>query len=226
MSIKADMKKILCFGTSVFAEVVYKTIMQDDADRYEVLGFVIDDEYYSSSSFCGKTVYRYSELEKKFNSNDCSILICIGYANMNGIRKKIFSRLDNDGWCIADYINRRAIVRACEWGRGNIVLDGVNIGIDAKVGDGNVFYPNSLLAHHSSIGDFNFFAVSASVAGYVSVGSFCFFGNNCSTKDHIVIKDGVLVGGGCYLGNSVYEPYTVWAMPQCKKLTMSSIEVF
>lgn len=198
-------KKFLIFGDSVLAEVLYETIQQDDSDRYSIVGFVVEDVFFSNANFCGKRVYKYSELKNYFNQSDVEILLAVGYKNMNRFRQKLYLRLKQDGWKIGNYINRHAVVRAQNIGVGNIILDCVNIGIKAVIGNGNIFYPNSLLAHHSTVGDFNFFAISSSIAGYVTIGNNCFFGNNSATKDHICIATKTFIGAGCYLGCDVFE---------------------
>ena len=208
--------EFLIFGDSVLAEVLYETIQQDDADRYSIVGFVVDDAFFSNANFCGKRVYKYSELKNYFNQSDVEILLAVGYKNMNRFRQKLYLRLKQDGWRIGNYINRHAVVRAKNIGTGNIILDGVNIGIKAELGNGNIFYPNSLLAHHSVVGDFNFFAISSSIAGYVTIGNNCFFGNNSATKDYINIESSTLVGAGCYLGNDVTEVGKVLVPEKCR----------
>ena len=195
-------EKIVIFGTNDFAEVLYESIkLNREKIDQEVIGFVIDDEYFSQETFCNQDVYKYSELKQKFSAYDIKILVAIGYSNMNQNRKAIFKKLLQDGWEIASYIDPCSILRTDEQnlGYGNIVLESVNIGVGCKLGNGNIFFPGSQLAHHSTVGNFNFFAVRSSVAGHVTIGDECFFGNNCCTKDNISIKDQTLIGAGCYL---------------------------
>lgn len=212
------MDRLLIFGCNDFAELMCENIRRGwSAQEYEVNGFVIDDVYYTNSTYCGNTVYRYSKIDRFFAREEISILVCIGYRHMNLGRKKIFARLAQDGWRIASYYDKTAIVRTNDFGIGNIVCDGVNIGVKSRIGDGNIFYPNALLAHHSVVGDFNFFAVSSSVAGRVKIGNQCFFGNNSSTKDNISIADETLVGAGGYLNHTVDEVGHVYKAVACRE---------
>lgn len=197
--------EFLIFGDSVLAEVLYETIQQDDADRYSIVGFVVDDAFFSNANFCGKRVYKYSEIKNYFDQNNIEILPAVGYKNLNEFRCVLCCKLERDGWLIGNYINRRAIVRAERIGKGNLIFDGVNIGLKTVIGNGNIFYPNSLLAHHSIVGNFNFFAINSSIAGYVKIGDRCFFGNNSTTKDHISVGSMVLLGAGQYLSGKYDE---------------------
>ena len=210
---------MLIFGCNDFAEMIYESIRRGcSTHEYEVEGFVIDDAYYEAPLYCGKPVYRYSELDSQFVREDIRILICVGYSNMNANRKEIFGRLTRDGWNIASYFDKMAIIRTDNLGIGNIVCDGANIGIKSKIGNGNIFYPGALFAHHSTAGDFNFFAISSSVAGHVSVGNQCFFGNNSSTRDKITIADKNLIGAGCYLNHNVQVSGRVYVSNRCVEL--------
>ena len=213
------MEKCLIFGNKDLAELVFETIIQDDADKYDILGFVVDDAYYNEEDkCCGEHVYRYSEISSCFDKAEIGIIVCVGYTNMNSGREAVFKKLKQDGWKISEYVNRYAIVRAIEWGEGNIVLDGVNIGVKTKVGNGNIFGPGTLWGHHSEMKDYNFFSAAVSVAGHVRLGSRCFCGNNCTIKDKIVIADKTVVGAGCYLNHNVTKTDTVWASQGCVKL--------
>ena len=217
------MKKILIFGTSDFAEVVFETISQDNPE-IEILGFVLDDAFCNEENFCDKPVYKYSSLKNKFSPAEIGILVCIGYGKMNKNREEIFHRLQKDGWKIADYISKKAVVRTENLGVGNIILDDADIGIKCKIGDGNIFYPGALFAHHSDAGNFNFFAIRSSVAGKVKVGNCCFFGNNCCTKDNINIADETLIGAGCYVSTDT-EFGGVYVPNKMIKLDKSSLEI-
>ena len=219
------MERLLIFGCNDFAELMCENICRGWSKQdYQVEGFVIDDVYYTDSTYCGNKLYRYSDMGNYFAHEEISILVCIGYSKMNLGRKKVFGRLVQDGWKVASYFDKTAIVRTDDFGIGNIVCDGANIGVKSKLGDGNIFYPSAVFAHHSVAGNFNFWAISASVAGHVVVGNRCFFGNNSSTRDNISIADETLVGAGCYLDHTVENAGHIYRAIACeeKENTISS----
>lgn len=215
-------KNIVIFGTNLLADVVYQSIKFHRDERYNVLGFVVDDEYYSESVFMGKNVYRYSELDSVFDKEKIDVLICIGYMRMNEVREKIFCRIQSDGWGIADYIDKEAIVRTTKIGVGNIILDGVNISYGAEIGDGNIFHTNAVFGHHSEAGNFNFFCGSMTVAGNVKIGNNCFLGVGSIIRDGLFLNDKTLIGGGCFVNKDVTKPGQVYMAPRSAHVKIES----
>lgn len=220
------MSNLIVFGTNDLSEVLYESI---EINKYKVnqkvIAFSVDDDYWNQQEFCDKHVYRYSELKKEFSCDEVEILVSVGYSNMNQNRKKIYQRILQDGWKIASYIDPYSIIRSDMIGKGNIIMDGVNIGIGCQIGDGNIFFSTSTLAHHSKVGDFNFFALHSSIAGRTKIGNNCFFGNNCCTRNHISIADKTLVGAGCYLDSDVISSGEVFVPQKCTKLSKSSMQL-
>lgn len=85
----------------------------------------------------------------------------------------------------------------------------VHIGMYAHVGDGNIFYPKSMVAHHTWIGGFNYFSIACSVAGKVMIGNQNFFGNNATTKDKITIENRNLIGAGAYVDKNLKDDQVI-----------------
>lgn len=215
------MKQILIFGTTIFAEDVHEIILQDSPEMSESLcGFVVDDAYYDTETLCNKPVYKYSQLEQHFTTDNLEILISVGYNNMNKVREAIFDRLTRDGRQIANYISPKATVRTNNIGVGNIILDNVNIGVKCEIGNGNIFGPGACLGHHSAVGNFNFFSCTF-ISGNTRIGDRCFFGTNSCTKDNIAIADETFIGAGCYL-NTDTKAREVYSSPRTIKLTQDS----
>ena len=150
------MKEVLLFGISELSERInYYISRGDSVTPLSVVGFVIDDDYYDTDNFAGKKVYRYSEAKEKFLQT-ASMIICIGYKNMNENRKNIFHRLRADGWDIESFISSQAVIHTENIGVGNIFLSRSSVGVRSTLGDCNIFDGGSL-SHHCTIGSFNFF---------------------------------------------------------------------
>lgn len=193
-------EQVVIFGTNELSEIVCNYIDNLYYDEYKLIGFVVDDEYCKNDIFCSKKVFSYTEF--KILNKDIKVILTVGYSKMNSIREQIYSRLIVDGYDVINFIDKRAIVNTKKIGKGNIILDGVNIGVNSKIGNGNIFYPNSLLSHHSVMGNFNYLSPSVAIAGCCTIGNKCFFGINSTTKDNISILDETLIGAGAYLSSS------------------------
>ena len=216
------MQDVLIFGTNDFAEILYRNIEMQSKKCYRVVGFMVDDDYYTDDTCLELPVYRYSETDRLLVR---TAFICVGYTGMNQNREQIFYRLQQDGWNLPNYIDETAVVRSKVMGKANIILEGAIISTQASIGHGNIFYPHSNLAHHSVLGDFNYLSIAATISGHVTVGNNCFFGANSTTKDKIDIHDRSLIGAGCYLNASTNHPDGVYVPPRKIELQKKSSEI-
>ena len=216
------MKDVLLFGISELSErIAYYIEHGDSVKNFSVKGFVIDDEYYSADSFAGKKIYRYSEARENFLQT-ASVIICIGYKNMNENRKKIFHRLRDDGWDIESFISSQAVIHTDNIGTGNIFLCKSLIEFKSSMGDCNIF-DSGHLGHHSQIGSFNFFCGYNVTGGNIKVGDCCFFGMNSTIRNDVSIHDKTFVGAGCYLSGSTPKADLCYAAPKTLCLGSSAI---
>lgn len=198
------MKEVLLFGVSELSErIAYYIDNDESAKPFSVKGFVVDDAYYKDDTFAGKTIYCYSEAKENFLNNS-SVIICIGYKNMNEARKKTFYKLQADGWSIESFISSQSIIHTNNIGIGNIFLCKSLIEFKSSMGDCNIF-DSGHLGHHSSIGNFNFFSYNIT-GGKIKIGDCCFIGLNSTIKNDISLHDKTFVGAGCYLNNSTSKP--------------------
>ena len=217
------MKTSWIFGANELAEKLSYLITQspNEREQREFAGFVVDDNFYSEESFCGYPVYRYSSVKEKYRANS-DIYVCVGYKSMNENRKKVFRRLEDDGWNFATYIDPQATIRTDCIGKANLIFEGVRIDVGVKIGDANIFNAGTLIGHHSIIGSFNWF-VHAGIAGNVRIGECCFFGMNSGVADGVHIADKTLVGGGCFMGSNVIASNTAYFAPKPLKMNNSEL---
>lgn len=195
------MKKVIIFGLSQFAEILSYYIALEK--EYEVAAYTVHAEYVHGGGTNAFEVERpivaFEEIEYKYPPDEYSLFICVGYNRMNTIRERVFLEAKKKGYEVLSYIHPTATVLTNDFAEGTIVMERALIGPFVKIGKGNIFWPDSHIAHHTSIGNFNFFTISASIAGNIVVGNNCFFGNNCTIKDGIRIQDYTLIGAGCYV---------------------------
>lgn len=202
---KAAMKKIVIFGLTDLALRVSHHILQDS--QYEVVAYTVERKY-MQEQFFNKPVVPFENIEKYYPPDSVGMLICIGYTDMNMVRKRIYSEAKVKGYRIMSYIHPTATISTDTMGEGTIIFERVIIGQFVKLGAMNVFDIGTAISHHSEIGDFNYFAPSVAMAGYVTVGKNCFFGVNSTIRNKVSISDYTLVGAGCYVSKDT-EPYSV-----------------
>ena len=216
------LKEVLLFGINELSErIAYYIDCGESVKPFVVKGFVVDDNYYSADSFAEKKIYRYSEA-KKFFIQTSSVIICIGYKNMNENRKKVFCRLRGDGWDIESFISSQTVMHTDKIGTGNIFLCKSLIEFKSSMGDCNIF-DSGHLGHHSSIGNFNFFCCGNIMGGNITIGDCCFVGLNSTIKNGITLHDKTFVGAGCYLSKSTPEPSMCYVPPKVACLGNSEL---
>ena len=56
------MKDVLIFGINDFAQMLYENIQYQSRKEFRVLGFVLDDSYWTNKQCCGLEVFPYSRV--------------------------------------------------------------------------------------------------------------------------------------------------------------------
>lgn len=198
------MKKAIIFGLGDLAKMMFKLLHEDG--EVEVVAFTVHQQYITEEKLFDLPIVGFEAIEEKFDSKEYVMYIAVGYNGMNQLRKSVYEGAHSKGYFLPNYIHKSAIIMPdVFWGSANIIMEKVTLGMESKIGSGNIFYPNSMVAHHTNVADFNFFAISASVAGFITVGNNCFFGNNCTIRDNIKIADYTLVGAGAYVLENTNE---------------------
>lgn len=201
MGVVKNMKKVLIFGTTMFSKEM-KHYLLDDGD-WEILGFTLDAAYKKEDIFCEYPVYAFEDLDKEFDMEQVEILPAIGYSQMNEHRKRFFDICDEKGYKIASFIDKTVVNLAKSIGRGNIILDFVQLRHDCVIGDGNIFKGTGDVAHDCIIGDFNYFAGLNHIGGAVEIGNSNFLGIACIVKNEVKIGNKNLIGAATYLAEDL-----------------------
>ena len=215
-------KKVIIFGISDFAYQVFRYIERDK--QFDVCAFTVDRNYYSCSEFRGLPVVPFDELHNKYPCDQYSMLICIGYKQMNGIRLDTFHRVKERGYPIVEYRHESAVILSDDIGEGNFFFEGVVIGPGCKIGRSNIIFAQSNVAHDCVIGSFNFISSLVAIAGHVTIKDSCFFGTNSAIRDSVTISSHTLVGAAAYIRKNTNE-FDVYAAPQSILLKKKSYDI-
>lgn len=198
------MKRIIIIGNSSYSDTI-RYYLEEDAKR-EVVAYAVEEKYIKEDTRNGLPVVNIDILPEKYNLEEYSVILGIGYSSMNSVRERLYKKCFVMGYNIENYIHSTAIIsKDAKIGCGNIFLEHSIVGPNCVVGNGNVFFISSVLAHDDNIGDFNFFSVHVSVAGFVNISNRCFFGINSTIKNNINIPSEVLVGANAYMSHQIKE---------------------
>lgn len=201
---------IIGFG-AVAAEVL--TYIEDlnkiEPNSIEVVGFIGDneqdfDKYKIKYSFSRPFI---GTLENW--SFDRSVQYIIGFANIEG-RRKLINSLKAKNLDFLNLIHPSVqIASTARLGVGNIIYPNTIIGPNTVVGNFNLITSYSFISHDCRVGNNNFFS-TAGLSGNVSVGNNNFFGIRSTIVPSINIGSNNVIQAGMIVDKNVSENETVF----------------
>ncbi len=189
------MEQVYIFGITGFAQHLRLYVEEDKTLEFK--GYIVDDEYLPEDPMINGTdpVMSWTAFTHEVSPSEASLISSVGYSDMNKNREKLYNRIKDAGYRMANLIHPTACVSPhCILGEGNIILEYAVIQPYAKIGNSNILQPQSLVGHHSTIGDFNFLSGTVSILGRVDVGDRCFFGPKSTVRNRLKIGTGTLIG--------------------------------
>lgn len=201
--------KLLIFGNTNLADMA-NYYFEHDTD-YQVVAFVVDDEYYSEGFFCGKPVIPFSRAKEEFTPDEYNLFVAIGYTDQNRIRERVYDRCRNLGYTLPSYISSKSTVfDTLVVGDNCFILEDNTIQPFAVIGNDVCLWSGNHIGHHAVIEDHCFITSHVVISGGVHVGKNCFIGVNSSLRDHISIGDHCLIGAGSWINKNT-NPYGVYS---------------
>lgn len=191
-------KKILIFGNGDFAQIAFLYFSQES--NFEVVAFVLDEEYLDSKNFCGLPVISVETALKVFPPERFGIFIALGYSKVNQVRKDKFIEFKRYGYELVSFVSAKALVlQEVEIGENCFIFEGNTLQPFVTIGDNVTIWSGNHLGHHSKIGSHTFISSHVVISGRVEIGEQCFFGVNATIRDHIKIGDRCVIGAGTLL---------------------------
>lgn len=218
------MKKIVIWSTGGLASELYMHIQQDNS--MNVVAFCASRQFCNEKTFLDLPLIPDDQLEIYYPPNEYDVIIAVGFKGMNKLRKEKFEDLKKRGYYIRNYIHKSAIIHSTfKIGEGNIILEGVTIGVNCCIGNGNVILMRSCLSHDIYVKDYNFFAINTVIGGFVDISNNCFCGLNSTIFPYIKVSEATLIGAGAVIKENT-NMNDVFVSPNSIKLTRSSYELF
>ncbi len=189
-------ENLLIVGTSTTARSVYSYVV--DYELFNLIGFVVDKEYKTCDSYCDKPVYTFDALPAEFDKSKDCLFIAMEWDRLNATRRKLYERLKNEGYKLANIISPHAIIHGEIIGDNCWICDNVVIENDVIIHN-NVFVKTAATIHHLSIvEDHCFVGARSQMAGGVRIGEQTYIGIGA------IIFNGVNVGKKCLIGGATY----------------------
>lgn len=216
-------RRMLIYGAAELAEVCHYYFDRDS--DYEVIGFLVDDEYLKESKFAGLTVFPWSKAIELFPPKDFDCFVALGYSKVNLARKEVYEKVKKLGYSCPSYISSKAVVlNELAIGENCLILEHNTIQPFVKIGSNTTIWSGNHLGHHSVIGSHVFITSHVVISGGVSIGDQSFIGVNATIRDHISIGEGCIIGAGSVIMKST-DPYSVYVQEYTRPREISSDQI-
>jgi len=192
------MKKVVIFGTSIFAEVVHFYLTHDSP--HEVVAFTASKEFINNKKFLNLPVVPFETIEREYPPDKYSMFIAVAYQKINKVRARIFQEAKAKGYELLSYVNSKVTKwEDLDMGENCFIFENVVIQPFVKIGDDVIIWSGNHIGHHSEIADHCFITSHVVISGNVKVGPFSFLGVNSTIRDGITIGKENVIGAGCVI---------------------------
>jgi len=196
------LQKVIIYGNGRIAKIIYQFVKK----QFDVVGFTVDKECIEEKEIEGLPLLEFEDVEIAFPSKNYEMLIAVGYAQMNNIRKKKYLEAKAKGYKFINYIHPSVDMHDnIKIGENNIILDHVTIQPYVNIGNSNFIWSNSVVAHGSTVLDTNWITSGVVVSGDSTIKSQCFLGINSTIGHNVTIEDENFIGANTLVTKSTEE---------------------
>lgn len=188
------MSKVVIFGIGQIAELIAFFIETDTS--HEIVAYTVDRSFLKQTTFRGKPVIDWEELETVYPPGEHELFCPISYRDLNEQRRKKYEEGKAKGYRFLSYIHSSSLVNAESIGDNCLILESCVLQPGVRIGNDVILWSSTHIGHHSVIGDHCFIAGHGGVAGNVTVGSFSFLGGGSLVGDNVKIGARCIVGLG------------------------------
>jgi sugar O-acyltransferase (sialic acid O-acetyltransferase NeuD family) len=189
------MDKILLIGASEHAKVVMDSIEKEG--RYEILGLIDTYKPAGEDIFGYKILGAENILVKLFEGGEVTGgIITIGDNwTRHLVAEKIKSLAPKFKFVTAVHPSA-SIARGVTIGAGTVLMAGVIVNSDSKIGDHCILNTRSALDHDCEMGDFSSLAPGVTTGGKVSIGAFSAISLGANIIHGVKIGEHTVLGAG------------------------------
>ena len=193
--------------------------------EYEVVAFTADEAYITDSTFEGKPVISFENIEDKYPPALYKMFIALSYAQLNKLRESKYLAAKKKGYTLVSYISSQCLnVSQYSIGENCFILEGSGIQPFTKIGNNVTIWSGACVGHHSLIGDHNFIGAQSVISGFCEIKNNCFIGANATIGQGVVIANDNLLGAGSVTIKST-EPFSAYVPQRSIKLEKKSNQI-
>ena len=184
---------ILIFGMGEIAELA--KFYFDIDSSFQVVAFVVDDEFFVEKAFKGLPVIPWSKVMSQYPPSDFSMHVALSYRRLNRIREAKYQQCKAAGYKLVSYVSSKATVFPdLVHGTNCFILENQNIQPGVVLGENVMLWSGNHIGHGAIIKSHAYLASHVVVSGHVSVGERCFIGVNATIRDFVSIGEDSFVG--------------------------------
>lgn len=172
--------KTIIYGNGAIAKLLYSYARRS----MDIAGFTVDDVCIAENaqSFLGLPLVPFSRVEKQFDPGSHTMIIAVGFVEMNALRSRKYLEAAQKGYRFASYVHESVLMHDAVVIEENcVILDHVSIHPGCRIGRGTFVSSNVNIGHDCSVGEGNWINSGVAIAGGCEIGEGCFFGVNSST---------------------------------------------
>ncbi|WP_299479850.1 acetyltransferase [uncultured Roseibium sp.] len=213
-------KKVVLVGNAVTAEVLCSYLQIDG--RYQVSGLVVDDQYVDTGTISDVRTLGLSHLAEEYPRDEYSLIMAMGYNDLNQARERLFNKLIELGYEFETYVHPTAFVASdATVGKGSVVLPGAVIEPRSKVGSNTMVWSNVTLAHHSTVGANCWVAAGTVVSGKAVIERNSFLGVGSIIVNEVTVGEFNIIGAGALVSRDT-KPHSVHLSRSAEPFRFSS----
>jgi sugar O-acyltransferase (sialic acid O-acetyltransferase NeuD family) len=199
---------VVIFGLGQLSSLAWYCLTNDSA--LEVVAFTADGAYLDRAEHHGLPVVPFESLIETHPPDAVSLLIPIGFRDVNRLRQRRYAAGKALGYGFATYISSRASTWPdLEVGENTLIYEHAIVQPFVRIGANTIIRSGVHLSHHVRIGDHCFLASEAALGGGTVVEERCFLGMNSTIRDGVTLSPGCIIAAGAVVlkdteANGVY----------------------
>lgn len=199
------MRKIIVYGNSVLAAMVYYDALEHPA--FPIACFAVDDAYFTGPQYLGLPQIRLNDAPGLYPPQEYDMLAVLGGYHDMRARPAMYARAKAAGYRLCNYISPRVQVLPLHMGDNNIILAQSYVGMGGTMGSNNIIRQQVYLGHDFILGDHSFIGVGCNIGGGCAIEDNCYIAMGATLINNLTIARETLVGAGSVVIRST-EPFS------------------
>lgn len=198
------MGKVVLYGTGRGASVAHRFLVADS--DHEVVGFTVDAKFRMGENFRGLPVVPFENVQDAFPAASHSMLILLGYQEMNGLRARKYHEAKAKGYTLESYVASDIFrVEPIKVGENCFILDKQSISLDVSIGNNVVMWSSNHIGDLTVISDHAWLTSHVTLAAGVTIGESAFVGIGATISNKVTVGRGSFVGANAMVSENVAD---------------------